>query len=522
MIRRTSGRVVLCVAGSIALAAALIAPSGAWASGGGQWTLAEGGTTCFNLIVDAPVTGPRIVGTRQALQEVMAEREIAFVTAAGGGLTVGDRLQVVRNTGQLEHPATGSSAGEILEVLGVVEVVDANAETALLRVTGSCRELEVGDVLRPLPDNTALPADMPRLPVFDPDRLVTPADADAFVVMGAVETVLSGEEDHRRVALTQGQMYAQRDLVVLDQGANATWQSGDLALVYRDRVYDSALFRDSLVAPPLLGRAVVVRADASSAVMQIVDSVSEIQVGDRARKIGTVWDYVNHPPTLTCLSERATVRYGESVRLSAQAADEDGDSTMIGWRTADGTLSATEGATVTWTADDLDQATRNRGAIEIIATADDGRDEGVTSCIVPLSLAPPPAAAGQVATPAGAGVLDFVCPEFPLGVTAVDNRCKAVLDDVALRMRQDPRATAEIVGHSDSTGADETNLVTSQARADAARAYLVETHGIDAARLSTAGVGSAQPIASNDTPEGQLSNRRVAIRVTLPGGDETP
>jgi hypothetical protein len=506
------------VTGSVALAAALIAPGAARATGGGQWALAEGGTTCFNLLVDAPVSGPHIIGTRQALQEIMAERDVAYVSAEAGGLGIGDVMQVVRNTGTVDHPATGASAGNILEVLGMVEVVDVNANSALLRVTGSCREVEVGDVLRTLPDNAELPADMPRMPVFDPDRLVTPADADAFLVMGALESVLAGEGDNRRMGLTQVQMYAQRDLVVLDQGADATWQSGDLAEVYRDRVYDSDLFRDSLVEPPLLGRGVVVRADTTSAVVQIVDSVAEIQVGDRARKAGTIWDYVNHPPTITCLSERATVRYGESVRLSAQASDEDGDTTMIGWRAGDGTLSASEGGTVTWTADGLDQATRDRGAIEIIATADDGRDEGTVSCIVPLSLAPPPAGGAAVGAAPGSEALDFVCPEFPLGVTAVDNRCKAVLDDVALRMRQDPRATAEIVGHTDATGSDETNLATSQARADAARTYLVETHGIEAARLTSAGVGSAQPMADNDTPEGQLRNRRVTIRVTLGGG----
>jgi len=119
---------------------------------------------------------------------------------------------------------------------------------------------------------------------------------------------------------------------------------------------------------------------------------------------------------------------------------------------------------------------------------------------------------------AGPEVLSFTCPEFPAGRTEADNRCKAVLDDVALRLRQDPRATAEIVGHSDTTGTDEGNRVTSLQRAENARDYLVETHGIEASRIEARGAGSAEPIAGNDTPEGQLSNRRVEIRVTLPGG----
>jgi peptidoglycan-binding protein ArfA len=55
-------------------------------------------------------------------------------------------------------------------------------------------------------------------------------------------------------------------------------------------------------------------------------------------------------------------------------------------------------------------------------------------------------------------------------------------------------------------------------RAENARDYLVETHGIEASRIEARGAGSAEPIAGNDTPEGQLRNRRVEIRVTLPGG----
>jgi outer membrane protein OmpA-like peptidoglycan-associated protein len=485
----------------------------------GQWTLAEAGTTCFNLLVDSPVEGPAIKAIRQPLQEVAGEREILYSPGDDAGLTVGDRMQVVRNTGTVGHPANGGSAGHVLEVLGIVEVRDVNANSALLEVVGACQEFEIGDVLRPLPDEGDLPQEMPRMPVFDADHLVDPADADAFLVMGAVESVLSSAQDPRRTAITQYTIYAQRDLMVMDQGANDSWQVGDVALVYRDRIYaDSDLLRSALVEPPLLGRGVVVRADSSSAVVQLVDSVSEIQIGDRARKIGTVWDYVNHPPTISCGSERSTVRSGESVRLTATVSDTDGDATTVTWRSGSGTLSSREGTAVTWTASGLTQADINRGSVDVVATVDDGRDDGMVSCTVPLTLAPAPAAGGAApGAMAGAEVLDFVCPEYPAGVTDADNRCKAVLDDVALRLRQDPRATAEIVGHSDSSGSDEINAQTSRERAEKALDYLVQTHGIDAARITVSGAGSVDPIADNDTPEGRLTNRRVAIKVTIPG-----
>jgi len=72
-------------------------------------------------------------------------------------------------------------------------------------------------------------------------------------------------------------------------------------------------------------------------------------------------------------------------------------------------------------------------------------------------------------------------------------------------------AQLTIEGHTDSVGSEEYNLDLSQRRANAVRDYLVES-GISAGMIvSTTGVGKANPIASNDTKEGQSRNRRVEI-----------
>ena len=69
------------------------------------------------------------------------------------------------------------------------------------------------------------------------------------------------------------------------------WAPGDVAMVYRDRVLDaSSVFKDVFEEPPLLGRGVIVRADINSAIIQLTDTTLEVQVGDRVRKIGTIWD----------------------------------------------------------------------------------------------------------------------------------------------------------------------------------------------------------------------------------------
>ena len=65
-----------------------------------------------------------------------------------------------------------------------------------------------------------------------------------------------------------------------------------------------------------------------------------------------------------------------------------------------------------------------------------------------------------------------------------------------------------IVGHTDSQGEDAYNMNLSQRRANSASAYL-QSLGVPASRISTAGRGETEPVASNDTDAGRQLNRRV-------------
>ena len=98
------------------------------------------------------------------------------------------------------------------------------------------------------------------------------------------------------------------------------------------------------------------------------------------------------------------------------------------------------------------------------------------------------------------------------------NIAKAVLDGVALRMKNDLNATALIVGYTDNTGTEKANMDLGMKRAEAAREYLVTRHGIDPGRISAAAKGSAEPGYDNATAEGKAKNRRATIVVTLVSG----
>jgi outer membrane protein OmpA-like peptidoglycan-associated protein len=107
---------------------------------------------------------------------------------------------------------------------------------------------------------------------------------------------------------------------------------------------------------------------------------------------------------------------------------------------------------------------------------------------------------------------------FDAGSARLTNIAKAILDGVALRMKNDLNSTAVITGFSDNVGTEEANLDISRRRAEAAKEYLVTRHGIDPARITTEGKGSAEPAYDNSTPEGRAKNRRALIVVTLVSG----
>jgi len=68
-----------------------------------------------------------------------------------------------------------------------------------------------------------------------------------------------------------------------------------------------------------------------------------------------------------------------------------------------------------------------------------------------------------------------------------------------------------LVGHTDASGALDTNTALSQARAEAVRRALMDDHGTNSDQVSAAGVGYLSPRAPNTTPAGRDANRRVEV-----------
>ncbi len=75
-----------------------------------------------------------------------------------------------------------------------------------------------------------------------------------------------------------------------------------------------------------------------------------------------------------------------------------------------------------------------------------------------------------------------------------------------------PEKQLLVTGHTDSDGSDDSNQKLSERRANQTKTFLLK-EGFKAAQIATDGKGETAPVASNDTDEGKVKNRRSTIRL---------
>jgi outer membrane protein OmpA-like peptidoglycan-associated protein len=102
---------------------------------------------------------------------------------------------------------------------------------------------------------------------------------------------------------------------------------------------------------------------------------------------------------------------------------------------------------------------------------------------------------------------------FATGKSDLTGGARPNLDKLAAFLGEYPDRTVLIEGHTDSVGREESNYFLSQRRADSVKSYLV-SRGVQANRLTTAGLGQGSPVASNDTATGRQQNRRVEVIIS--------
>ena len=100
---------------------------------------------------------------------------------------------------------------------------------------------------------------------------------------------------------------------------------------------------------------------------------------------------------------------------------------------------------------------------------------------------------------------------FPRNLARLNNVDKACLDDVASRLRQDPRSRVIIIGHADSE--ERRPAVVARQRAEAAKTYLVVERGLE----GVARLGRTPKRATSRSRLPRAANRRVEL-IFVPDG----
>jgi len=97
--------------------------------------------------------------------------------------------------------------------------------------------------------------------------------------------------------------------------------------------------------------------------------------------------------------------------------------------------------------------------------------------------------------------------QFEFNSSVLKTESYPILDALSSRLREN-NSKVTLKGYASSEGTAAYNMKLSKDRSNSVKTYLVNS-GVNASQVAARGYGEANPIASNDTEEGRIQNRRV-------------
>ena len=102
---------------------------------------------------------------------------------------------------------------------------------------------------------------------------------------------------------------------------------------------------------------------------------------------------------------------------------------------------------------------------------------------------------------------------FDFGKYNIKPENNTAIETAATFMKNNPKLRVKLTGHTDLIGSENRNFNLSRQRAQAVKDVMVKL-GVDGSQIVTNGVGSTQPLASNDQEEdGRELNRRTEFTI---------
>jgi hypothetical protein len=467
----------------------------------------------------------------------------------GPGLKEGERYQIVRHVRDTNHyeiyPGQKSAvhnAGEPYFEMAIVQVNEVQKDTGIATFELSCADVMPGDVAIPLVERDAPPFRKVSLERYAPPsgkpqgRILMAKEFDSFlgskykayVSIGADKGIKPG--DYLRATRTYSYTYH-------DAEAGLSRKASE----YEDtQVNPQKLPSGDVSSLPrrTLGDMIVLQVHAKSATAMVLTALEDIHVGDGVEVMDIsdapilppirpsfsnapqpdAANTTTTPPKITCSASPASLRAGENASISCDAVSADNRPINITYVANGGKLSSNRNQAT------LDTTDVGPGPISVRATAFDDRQLSA-STVVTVNVEAPAAA-----MPTAQKLMEL---DFKPSSGYVDNRSKAVLDDVALKLQQDPNLTAVLSGSAD---AGEPRSMALQ-RAQNAMTYLTKSKGIDPQRIQvkagtepgrkvdvwTLPAGATLPgNAPAQPPQGTMQQQEPAQPAAQPPASQTP
>ncbi len=415
----------------------------------------------------------------------------------GQGMKPGERYQIIRHARDTNHyeiyrgqRSAVRDAGVPYQELAIVRTNDVQKDTGIATFELSCADVLPGDVAIPLVERQAPSFRNVSLERYTPPtgkqqgRIIMAKDFDSFIgtkykvylSIGADKGLKPG--DYLRATRTYSYQYH-------DPEAGLSRKASE----YEDtQVHPQKLPVGDLSSLPrrTLGDMMVLQVRPKSATAMVLTSFEDIHVGDgvelmdvsdapvlppiqpsfsNAPEPGAAAAANATPPTIKCSAAPTSLRSGESATISCDAASPDNRPLNITYVANGGKLSSNKNQAT------LDTTDSGPGPIAVRATAFDDRQMSASTVVTVNVEAPAPAA------PTAQKLMEL---NFKTGSVYVDNRSKAILDDVALKMQQDPNLNAVLAGSALPGEGGATAL----RRAQNAMTYLTKSKGIDPQRIT--------------------------------------
>jgi outer membrane protein OmpA-like peptidoglycan-associated protein len=439
---------------------------------------------------------------------------VDYIYIHGRDLKVGDRYQIVRHAKDpdLHEPYPGArsaikNAGEPYFELGYAKVIDVQKNLAVAVPELACADFVDGDIAIPFVERTPPVFRDVALDRFAPPsgqpvgRIIMGKEFDSMLGTKYIAYINLGEDKVRvgdYLRATRTYSYGFHDPVM---------GMSRYATAHEDTQADEHPLAEGQISTlprRTLGDMIVLQTHKHSSTVMIMAALEDIYVGDAVevmdvssapelqplRPVAAAKATANPagtsvplnlepdtataiPPQISCTASPSNVRVGESSTIVCQTSSRDNRPVSVTFVSNGGKLSSSRNQAT------LDTSESGPGLVEVRATAYDDRQLSASSTtrvsVEPLAVA---------ATPTAQKMTQL---DFKPNSAYVDNRSKAILDDVALKLQHEPTSSAVLFGAS---GDGEPSRLAAQ-RAENAKTYLTSSKGIDPQRIQAKSGGPA-------------------------------